>query len=795
MFRFAGYRSPTVFKSIQEKDIDKVELFIRTKLIKIANTSDYNPIDLFGPIFANDPTSFEFLDGEKKLLKDIRVHVQQILDVGGENKNIDYFRPQQNDENVKLRAEKECDHSTAVKTNAQIMECPTNFFLNRLVSTANQNATRQKNGYRYDVDIRRIASYLRMITGRLGYESIQKNLESALPSLPSTNRYIQKSPCCVTEGILRSHELLLYLNERNAPLIVTISEDATRIVGRPQYDSKTNQIVGFVLPVNEKNGMPVPFEYNARNATEMISYFLNDTAIASNINVIMAQPIGPDYIAPFCLLLFGTDSKYTCLDVQKRWTFIISELKKLNIWVLAVASDSEPRYNSAQRALSKLGYNSDVFRDIGPTDWFKCGKFNKNELTIFVQDTVHIGTKMRNLILKTIMKNHKLKFGKYYIQSDHLKQLIDKFSKDKHCLTPNVINPIDKQNFQSAQRICEQRVIDLLINNIPESQATAKYLKLMQNMIESYLNVNLSPLERVYKLWYTVFLMRIWRVFVISKKGLKLKDNFVSCYLYYCIELNAHSMVHSLIGLKDQPQLFQPHLYDSQPCESTFRQVRSLSSVFSTVTNCTTKEMTERIKKIQLQNDIIAASCPNYVFPRLTRTYNKHGICYRSILPTIKEIYDEIQKTKKHALQDAVYFGLITKNTAKKFDLSCKVKPYNQIVQISRNQSQTQGIYKAKSNHKSAILKLRSITLKNFAENFDSEKVPENSPYVEVYNNGKKRIIVKKTSFCWLLRKDSQRLSSDRLERVKEYPNGKKLKISKPKMFASLNKFKKSRKK
>ena len=36
--------------------------------------------------------------------------------------------------------------------------------------------------------------------------------------------------------------------------IVTIGEDATRIIYRVEYDSKTNRCVGFVLPL--KNGLP-----------------------------------------------------------------------------------------------------------------------------------------------------------------------------------------------------------------------------------------------------------------------------------------------------------------------------------------------------------------------------------------------------------------------------------------------------------------------------------------------------------------------------------------------------------
>lgn len=742
------------------------------------------------------------------------------IDEGGVNRNIGYFRETVNNgSNVELATRGGNQHDSSIQCTP--IASMTHFFLGRLIDTANQNIKRKKNGYRYDVDIRRFATYLRMIVGPLGYETIQRNLECALPSLPSTNRYVQTSSCSVTECILRCRELLLYLNERNAPLVVSLSEDATRIIGRPQYDSRTNQVVGFVAPLDSNTGLPVPFAYPARNADEMIHHFSNKHPIAPFVNIVMAQPVGPDYIAPFCLLLFGSDSSYTSLDVQKRWVFIIKELNKLDIRVLAVASDSDPKYNSCMRALSGLGSESNLFKNLNQnTNWFECGTFSSDDKsTVFIQDTVHIATKMRNFLLTTNRKSHKLKFGNYYIQSDHLQQLINSIPKDRHRLTQNVINPIDRQNFQSAKRICDRIVTESLIKHVRGSQGTTKFLEMMRNMIDSFLNTNLSALERVHKLWYTVFLVRIWRHFVISHKNLTIKDNFLSIWSHTCIELNAHSMVHCLVNLRESPELFQPHLLDSQPCESTFRQIRSLSHVYSTVTNCTIKEVSDRMKKIQLQNDIISTSCPNYIFPKLKRMKDKNDS--KSIpLPSTREIYDEIERSRKSALSDAIKLGLITRADGGSFNFECQVKPYVRPLDENKIESNQKRMKIAKlplkkklkrlccykercrmrnprniewcSNHRNIefkrkptseyernILRLRSITLKNFADKFVGTTVEESSPYVEVYRGNAKRTIVKKTSFCWLLRRDVERLSSDRLERVRARSNSVKSKYRK----------------
>lgn len=73
---------------------------------------------------------------------------------------------------------------------------------------------------------------------------------------------------------------------------------------------------------------------------------------------------------------------------------------------------------------------------------------------------------------------------------------------------------------------------------------------------------------------------------------------------------------------------------------------------------------------------------------------------------------------------------------------------------------------------------LGSTTLKNFAQIFGENEVDISSPYVEIQiSDPYRRLIVKKTSLCWLLRKSSPKLSSDRLLRVRNNEGNKKIKI------------------
>lgn len=725
-------------------------------------------MDFFGIIYSKNKENFNFTLGERKLIIELSTHVKSIFQNNDSTSNsAKYFSQTGNKELCSALNQSDNSMVHGDKSN-EFKETKTQYFLSLLMSAAEKNASRHKNGFRFDRDIRLFATYVRMFAGPKLYNFLQKNLEHALPSLPTTNRYVQESNCRVIEGVLRCEELVLYLKERNIKPLVALSEDATRIVGRIQYDIRTNQIIGFVSPLHESEGMPIPFSFPARSAQEIMDHFSGENAISSFINVIVAKPITIQRVPSFCLLLFGSNNDYTSFDVCNRWKYIVSELKKLGITAVTFSSDSDPRYNSAMRKLSFLGNSSNLFLQ---KSWFSCGKYENSteSFPVCIQDPTHIGTKMRNFFLKTIRNPSKLPFGKYFIQQSHLEFLIDNFTKDKHSLTPTILNPKDKQNFDSVLRMTDKSVIELLLQNVVGGCGTAKYLEIIRKIIDSFMDLTLKPLDRIYKIWYSVFMLRLWRCYVVNDKSLTLKENFMTTNCYSCVELNAHSLVFCLLRLKENNQShhFIPSLFDSQPCEQMFRQVRSFTTTYSTVANCSVKEILCRISKIQLQNDIeVMESNLHFPYHRSHKT--------RSIeifdLPRKNQIEERIECAKKDALMDGVRFGLVAKQIAYKLDISCKIKPidYNENVKMKRKITKNvKKSFNGKSE-KAVILKtvLKTSLLKNFSEKVEGQKLSETSQYVEIQISSGKRIILKKTSLCWMLRQDYQKLSSDRLQRV-----------------------------
>lgn len=100
-----------------------------------------------------------------------------------------------------------------------------------------------------------------------------------------------------------------------------------------------------------------------------------------------------------------------------------------------------------------------------------------------------------------------------------------------------------------------------------------------------------------------------------------------------------------------------------------------MNSGFSTVTNCTVKESTSRISKIQLQNEIMHRTSTHLVYPRFKNNSNmKLTIIHQ--LPSPQEIFNEIMFCRESAMATATKLGLITKGNAQRLKIECKINTY-----------------------------------------------------------------------------------------------------------------------
>lgn len=785
---------------MSELDIDSTVEFVRGTLPilfeaahneKAEKCTSNEGFFFFGG-FSSKPTEFIFLPDEKKALHDLANYVRNQIDKMGEDYMNEHFldesiisssvdglyqsvfglvfgsgqnslnnsngfhiwSTQNHAQNDLQNDESQTPSNKTIEPNTQ-----TNKILHGMLHICDKNSKTSKPGRRFPEEIKSFCTYVRLLAGPLAYSTLHRNLELAIPSVSTTNVFARNTGSVCCEGKLRVNELLMYLKERDLPLVVALSEDATRIDGRIQYDSRSNQLLGFVTPVNRATGMPITNSYQARNFTEISKHFSSGNIPAHYVNVLMAQPLGK--YPPFCLLIYASDSKFLAEDVNNRWTFISDALAKVDIKILCISSDSDPRYNSAMRNRLSFGLQSHIFDSCKTqssknsndenNNWFGSGINEAFEGPFDFQDTNHVATKLRNLMLKTGKYRLSLPFGKYFIQIQHLQFLIKHFNKSQHQLTKSTLNPVDRQNYSSVLRMISDKVIQLLEKNVKNSQGTVAFLRLIRNVIEAFSNQEFSPLERIDKIWYSIFIVRIWRDFVKSKRGYTLKDNFLTQNCLTCIEINGHSLVLVLLYLEREAMTdnFVPWLFNSQACEEFFRSLRSFTSTYSTKANFSIKEILNRISKIQLLNDIINNN-KIFEFPRVTRTHNFVGHSIHK-MPTKSEIFAQIKKSEQNAKKFAIQVGMLDKNENIRH-FPCPIQ------QIKRKANNPKRVICKTTLH---YIPIKKIDLKNFAHKFIGQAVPETSPYVEM-RKGSERYIVKKTSLCWSLRPDPEKLSSDR---------------------------------
>lgn len=91
------------------------------------------------------------------------------------------------------------------------------------------------------------------------------------------------------------------------------------------YDQTLDQLVGIVLPIDQKTGCPTRFQYTARDQEEITKFMQYSKSIL--VYIVMAIPL-KEGVAPFILQMFGTNNRFKAIDVIRRWNYTIQELKR-----------------------------------------------------------------------------------------------------------------------------------------------------------------------------------------------------------------------------------------------------------------------------------------------------------------------------------------------------------------------------------------------------------------------------------------------------------------------------------
>ena len=362
-------------------------------------------------------------------------------------------------ENSRLASLLHCSTSNTGSENNSCTGLSTSSFtavLQQIISNAEQNASRLPQGARHPEVVQKFATSLFIYTGPLAYEFLQQNLSQSLPSVRTVQRIIRKEYKVLCEEEFRFEDLTAHLTRYNVPHIVTIGEDATRVISRVEYDSETDRCVGFVLPVNQF-GLADGDSFLAISF-EAIERMFSAHEISKYAYVYMVQPLAAP-VPSFCLACFSPNNKFTSEHVLLRWHYILKECQKRNIYVLSFGGDGDSHLLKGMRVsvglnttkeeafCTNMNANPTLKQPKIPSSWTSWFIIEHPSSLSYAQDVVHIAVKLKSRLLKPSII---LPMGCYVAGVHHLRTVQITFGKDIHGLREKDLNHKDKQNIDAV---------------------------------------------------------------------------------------------------------------------------------------------------------------------------------------------------------------------------------------------------------------------------------------------------------------------------------------------------------
>lgn len=421
------------------------------------------------------------------------------------------------------------------------------------------------------------------------------------------------------------------------------------------------------------------------------------------------------------------------------------------IKVAGFSADGDQRLLNSMIFNSKLNCNADLNHTFDAI----------HEIICFLQDIVHIGTKLRNRLLSLIAF---LIIGNKIVSISHLKMLINLVSKDEHGLVYSDICPDDRQNFASLLKIMEPKVRAALEKYVVGSEGTIEYIRICHEIVSSLYDDDMDPLDRIFFSCRSTFFLRAWRLHILrTADNMSLNDNFITSNAYMCIELNTKNLIILTKKFRDEglKSFFIPTIFNSQPCEETFRRMRSMGTINFTKINFTLLELLHLIGRVELASEIMHFKLADseVLFPRNPIRKAKLN---EFDLPSDSEIDQVVSKALTMAIDDTKKFGIDVsqediKNCLLDFNPSVSDKDQNPDdvfvdLEIAYDEKP-----------------IECSNLRDYSIDLNTSP-DENSRFVNVTGkNGAKT--VRKSSLMWTLSNSIGKLSSDRLKRVRGTSN------------------------
>ncbi|CAF4740615.1 unnamed protein product [Rotaria socialis] len=276
-----------------------------------------------------------------------------------------------------------------------------------------------------------------------------------------------------------------------------------------------------------------------------------------------------------------------------------------------------------------------------------------NELQEWSQELEKSKSINANLIEPLLNKSSSLIHSRSYI--------IASYGSDNKYSVKSDVFPDDRENFSSCVKITSNDVLNLLKDM--NAKGTYIYRYLLKLVIITYIEADTDIFVRLCYGWILAFSYRMWWCSIQLEEtySQQEKDNhFITRAAWLSVEINIHCLTSLLIlvlqGVLPSSSL-HTHLFSSQPCESTFRSARALSSTFSSITSFSVSQFLNKIEKIAILNHFKSTEgddvkCP-LKFPIHHKNKHKKRISSTTSLSSASTTINDIEKIIIKAYHEA----------------------------------------------------------------------------------------------------------------------------------------------
>lgn len=424
-------------------------------------------------------------------------------------------------------------------------------------------------------------------------------------------------------------------NEINCDEVI-ISEDATRLSNRVEYDPTSDQLFGLQPDHDDTSGLPMLNFFKVTTPSKFVE-FLKKFKTAPYLQVVNAKPMTSGSPARI-IAVFPTDNKYTTQMVINRWNEMLKKFDSHGINI-RMSSDADPRLLGAMKKMAKFGKKYPIPGLCMP---LMC---DIKTSVKSISDPYHLLNNFKNRMNDL---TGKLKIGKFYVSMNFLKIMVNhpSISRNDHLLSNLEIgtydNTKDKMNTSATRKICEPKVIELL-KIIRGSEGTVAYLKIMRSIFDAFINNETIDLDRLYNGFWALSMVRRWR----NNVEIGERELFITNVNWCCLELNVaflYEMVKKGLGK------FLP-IWNSQYCEETFRTLRAMTTSGLTQVNFTLLEALERLRRVGKIHEVSSKMKDIFVFPENLKMKSDMGVTsiIRTEPPSEEKCHAIISKANKDA--------------------------------------------------------------------------------------------------------------------------------------------------